>query len=247
MLSSGGRILTAAQVRRVLGGRYTKAFLKKRIYQLRQDGWLVSLKRGLYFITDISSRGFVDASSFVIAQAFVKESYVSLESAFSFYNFFEQMLRTTFSVNILKSNQYVFQKSIYRYFKVRQKLYFGFQTQNIDGCFVKVAYLEKAILDYLYFRHDTYSIDIFFEKFPFMKKQIDLKRLLDYAVKFPETTKRKLGFILDLFQMDTKRLAKLVSRRGYSRLTTNSQNFNAQWRLYYEDRFVKQVTAGNPQ
>jgi len=243
IIASSGRIVTAGDIHKALGKIYSKFVLKKRIYELKEKGWLIPLRRGLYYISDISSRGFVNISPLVIASAFDKDSYISLDSALSFYGLFEQMLRTTSSVTMSKSKKYVFQDNTYRYFKINKKLYFGFQTENLEGYYVKVAELEKLILDYLYFKNDTYSVDLLLEKLQKAKNKLDFKKLFNYARKFPKTTKRKLGFLLDLLKIDTEELHKVVETKGYSRLTPNSKKFNAKWRLYYEDRFAGQVAA----
>jgi len=238
IIASSGRIVTADDIYKTLSKKYSKFALKKRIYELKEKGWLIPLRRGLYYICDISSRGFLDISPFIIASAFDKDSYISLDSALSFYNLFEQMLRTTSSITMSKSKKYVFQDNTYRYLRINKKLYFGFKTENLEGYYVKVAELEKVILDYLYFKNDTYSVDLLIEKLQKAKDRIDFKKLFNYARKFPETTRRKLGFILDLIKIDTEELHRAVRAKGYSKLTSKSKRFNAKWRLYYEDRFT---------
>ncbi|MEW6088122.1 MAG: hypothetical protein AB1498_07435 [bacterium] len=238
IIAFSGRIVPANDIYRNLGKKYSRFALKKKIFELKEKGWLVSLKRGLYFITDISSRGFVNISPFVIANAFNKNSYISLDSAMSFYGLFDQMLRTTSSITTSKSRKYLFQDNIYNYLKINKQLYFGFKTENLEGFYIKIAELEKVILDYLYFKNDTYSIDLLIEKLQKVKDKLDFKKLFTCALKFPEATKRKLGFILDLIKVDTEELHKRVKTKGYSKLTPNSKRFNAKWRLYYEDRFT---------
>ncbi|MCG2676221.1 type IV toxin-antitoxin system AbiEi family antitoxin domain-containing protein [bacterium] len=245
IIASKGKIVTASDIYKALGKKYSRFVLKKRIYDLKEKGWLIPLRRGLYFISDISSRGFVNISPVIIAGAFDKDSYVSLDSALSFYGLFEQMLRTVSSVTKVKSRKYIFQDNTYRYLKINKKLFFGFKTENIEGYYAKVAELEKVILDYLYFKNDTYSVDLLLEKLQKAKDKIDFKKLFIYARKFPETTRRKLGFILDLLKVDTEDLHRAVGMKGYSKLTSCSKKFNAKWRLYCEDRFIKQASAGN--
>lgn len=243
IIASFGRIVTAGDIHKALGKKYSKFALKKRIYGLKEKGWLVPLRRGLYYISDISSRGFVNISPFVIASAFDKDSYISLDSALSFYGLFEQMLRTTSSVTAEKSKKYVFQDNTYRYLKINKKLYFGYKLENLEGYYIKVAELEKVILDYLYFKNDAYSVDLLLEKLQKAKDRLDFKKFFNYARKFPETTKRKLGFILDLLKINTEALLESVEKKGYSKLTSRSNKFNAKWRLYYEDRFAKQAAT----
>jgi len=239
IIASKGKIVTTADIREVLREKYSSFVLNKRIYDLKEKGWLIPLRRGLYFVSDISSRGFVNISPVIIAGAFDKDSYISLDAALSFYGFFEQMLRTISSITNGKSREYIFQNNNYRYLKINKNLYFGFKTENIEGYYVKIAEIEKVFLDYLYFRNDTYSIDLLLEKLKKAKKNLDSKKLFSYARKFPEATKRKLGFILDLLAMDTNELHKATETRGYSKLTSSSKKFNAKWRLYYEDRFTQ--------
>lgn len=243
IIASFGRIAATEDIHKALGKKYSKFVLKKRIYDLKSKGWLAPLRRGLYYISDISSRGFVSIPPFVIAGAFDKNSYISLDSALSFYGLFEQLLRLTSSVTASRSKKYVFQNNTYRYFKINKKLYFGFKSENLEGYYVKVAELEKVVLDYLYFKNDTYSVDLLLEKLYKAKDRIDFKKMFYYARKFPETTKRKLGFILDLLKIDTEGLHKSVKAKGYSKLTPRSNKFNAKWRLYYEDRFIRQAPA----
>lgn len=243
IIASSGKIVATGDIHKALGKKYSRFALKKRIYELKVKGWLVPLRRGLYFISDISSRGFVNISPVVIAGAFDKDSYVSLDSALNHYGLFEQMLRTVSSVTKLKTKKYVFQNNTYRYLKINKRLYFGFKTENIEGYYTKVAELEKVFLDYLYFKNDTYSIDLLLEKLQKAKDRIDFRKLFTYARKFPETTKRKLGFILDVLKIDTEGLRKMVGTKGYSKLTPSSKKFNAKWRLYYEDRFTGQASA----
>ncbi len=239
IIIASGRIVTTDDIYKTLGARYSGFVLKKIIFEIKKRGWLVPLKRGLYFIADITSRGFAGISPFVIASAFNKDSYVSLDSALSFYNLFDQMLRTTTSITTHRSKKYVFQGNTYRYLKIKKDLYFGFTIESREGYYIKIAELEKVILDYLYFKNDTYSLDFLIEKLKKAKNKIDFRKLFDYAKRFPETTKRKTGFILDLLGIDTKELHKLINKKGYSKLTSNSKRFNAKWRIYYEDRFTE--------
>lgn len=239
IIISSGRIVKTSDIRKSLKGKYSVSTLKKKIYELKKNGWLVPLKRGLYFVSDIASRGFVSVSPFVIAGTFVEDSYISLDSAFSFYNLFEQMLRTTSSVTVFKPRRYMFQENVYQYMKINKKLYFGYKTEEREGYYFKIAELEKAVLDYLYFKNDTYSVDMLIEILGKAKNILDIKKMIGYAGEYPQATKRKLGFILDSLKLDTEELYGLIERKGYSRLTVGSKKFNAKWRIYYEDRFVR--------
>lgn len=240
IIERSGRIVSFNDIKQDIGNRYSPSYLKKITHTLIQKGWLIPLKKGLYYIADLTSRNFAGISPLVIASALNDNSYVSLESAFSFYGIFEQMTRATHSITTKRSKQYIFQDHVYRYSKIKQILFFGFRREPVEGRYVKIAELEKAILDYLYLKSDTYSMDLLMEKLRQAEEMIDVEKLFSYAEKFTETTKRKLGFIMDVLDVNTDALRKFVSINGYSKLTNKSNVFNSKWRIYYENRFIGQ-------
>lgn len=220
----------------------TKVFLSKQeaynlVSKLIRNGWLIPIKKGIYAITDLTTHNFVSLSPLVVANVLNKNSYVSFEAALSYYNLFEQMIKTTTSVTTTRPRLCHFQNFDYRFVKVKKNLYFGFRIVTVEGHYANIAELEKTILDFLYFRSDSYTIDLLLEVLIKAKTKIDFNKLITYARKFPLATKRKLGFLLDLLGVNTHRLLSTISKKGYSRLTRNSKKFNAKWRLYYEDRF----------
>ena len=111
VIAHSGRIVTAEDVHASLKGKYSRFVLKKRVYELKEKGWLVPLRRGLYYVADIATRGFVGVSPLIIAAAFDKDSYISMESALSFHGLFEQMLRTVSSVTARRNKNYKFQEN----------------------------------------------------------------------------------------------------------------------------------------
>ncbi|MFH1074373.1 MAG: hypothetical protein V1752_04705 [Candidatus Firestonebacteria bacterium] len=235
-----GRIITAQDIKNTLKGKYTDKTIKKKIYVLKTKGWLISLKKGVYFISDISSRGFTGLSPYVIAGAFIDDSYVTSESAFSYYGYLEQMQRTIISAVTVKSREFEFQDKFYRFIKIARSLFFGYQVVMIDGYKSRIAELEKAILDSLYSEHDFQSIETVLEVLDKAHEKINIKNITEYSKRFPETTRRMLGFLLEHSGFDTAELSKLVSRKGVSRMSAGSNKFNAKWRLYYEDGIDRQ-------
>jgi len=219
-----------------------KAFISRQgainlAMKLKENGWLVPIKKGVYAITSISSHGFTDISPFVIAKILVNESYISFEAGFNYYDLFDQMVKSILSITPLKPRLYHFQDLNYRFVKIKRSLYFGFRDVDFNGYKSQIAELEKVFLDYLYYKNDSYSIDIFWEKLNSGKDKIDFEKMINYSLKFPLTTKRKLGFLLDRLGENTQILMDAVHKKGYSRLTKNSNKFNNKWRIYYEDRF----------
>ena len=207
------------------------------VAKLKRNGWIVRIKKGIYAIASLTSHGFSDISPFVIARTLVNNSYVSFEAALAYYNLFDQMVKSVISVSPLKPRAFEFQKLNYQFVKVKKKLFFGYRDVDVEGYRSQIAELEKIFLDYLYFRNDTYSLHIFWEKINLGRNMINFGKMMEYAMHYPVTTKRRLGFLLNRLGEDTKILFDSLHKKGYSYLTKNSRKFNNKWRIYYEDRF----------
>ncbi|MDI6892405.1 MAG: type IV toxin-antitoxin system AbiEi family antitoxin domain-containing protein [Actinomycetota bacterium] len=223
-----------------LAKEYSKAEVKNKISKLKKAGWLVRIKRGIYAVTNIDSHNFANISPLVISSILVPDSYVSFEFALNHYGLFDQLPQKVIAVTALKSKKYTFQNLDYQFVKTKPQLVFGFKEVAINGQKAKVAELEKAILDFLYFRNDTYTVDLVLEKLKESKKEFDFEKLINYGLKHSLTVKRCLGFLLDLVGAEATELyQETKTSKGYSKLTKNSNKFNAKWRLYYETRFAQ--------
>ncbi len=241
LIGKYGIIVNFAQIYYQLKNSLSKQETRNLVAKLFRNGWLVRIKKGSYAIADLSSHNFVSISPLVIASVFVPQSYVSFEAGLNFYELFDQMVKTVTSICKLKSKRYYFQDLQYRFVKIREDLYFGFKEISLEGKTIKIAEIEKIVLDYLYLRNDTYSIDLVLEKLRQGKENFYFNKMVDYAERYPVGVKRRLGFLLDLLEIDTEKLRKqLAGNTGYSKLTRKSKIFNSKWRIYYEDRFTRQ-------
>lgn len=240
ILAIHGSIVDFDSIRDLLKKDNSDAEIRNKVSLLSKRGWLVRLKRGIYAVASLESHNFTGISPIAISNAFISNSYVSMELALNYHGLFDQLSARVTAVNVDKSVTYQFQNIEYHFIKTKRELFFGFEEISVDGRKAKIASLEKTILDYLYFRNDSYTVDLILEKLEAAKENIDINKLVDYSLAYPVSTKRKLGFLFDLVGIDSKRLHPLVkSFRNSSKLTRKSNIFNAKWRLYYENRFAK--------
>ncbi len=232
-----GRIVTFNDLAGIFSASYGEGEVKKRISLLSKRGWLVRIKRGLYIvITDISTLGFSDLSELIVSQTINKDSYVSFENALQYYQMFDQMLSTIEAITDKRARSYKVQSKEYRFSHIKKTLYFGFVAVIVEGKEVRMAEKEKALLDMLYFRSSTYTVDLVLEKLRAYKDAIDFEKLKNYTKLFGLNIIREVGFLLDLLEVDTKDLYELAKKRkGYSKMNANSAEFNAKWRLYYDN------------
>jgi predicted transcriptional regulator of viral defense system len=234
-----GLFVNFDQIYAQLGQDYTRQKTKKMVIKLTKNGWLVRIKKGVYYIANLESRGFVGASVLVIAQAILEESYVSFEAALQHYGIFDQHARTVTSVCLKKKADKTIQGIMYRFIKVSRKNFYGWEEKQIEGKTVKIATLEKAILDMIQFQRSVHSLDLVLEKLKEYKNNFDLEKLNELAKGQSITAQRILGFLLDKAGIDSASIGELLkSKDGASFMTRESDIFSGKWNLYYHNHFA---------
>jgi len=234
-----GYIVSSHDIKGLLSN-YSYDEVNQEIKFLVNRGWLIRIKRSYYVVANLESHNFSNISPLIISRIFVPDSYISFEFSLNYHGLFDQLPNRVVAVTTLKSKRYNFQNIEYKFVKAKSEMIFGFEEVEIDQQIARVASVEKAILDFLHFRKDIYTIDLIIEKLKEVKDDISYSKLADYAAVYPVALKRRLGFILDIIGINSVELNKAVRKiPGFVKLTKNSNIFNAKWRIYYEDRFIK--------
>ena len=235
-----GRVLSVNKLVALLRENYSEASAHNRINQLARSGWLKRIKQGLYLISDsVSARSQNDISLAFIANSLMSDSYVSLSYALNYYQMFDQYGKTITSVAAKNGKKYSFDGHIFKFAKVRKEQYFGFVEKRETGKIIRIAEAEKALIDYLYLDKSFGSSSLVFEKIREYKSELDLEKLQTYAVRSSLTISRKIGFMLDMLDINSDQVFKaLENKSGVSRFSVDSKSFNAKWRLYYDDRII---------
>ncbi len=237
-----GRILTTAKLIGIFKEEYSHTSAHNRINRMAKAGWLKRIKQGLYLVTDsILARSHSGVSAYSIANSLEENSYVSLSYALNYYQMYDQYEKTVTSITKGKSKKYIFEGHTYVFSKVKTDLYFGFVQKRKDGKLVKIAEAEKALVDYLYLNQDFSGGSIVFEKIKKHHRDIDLVKLQEYAARTSTTVLRKIGLMLDSLNLDSEKAFSLLKEgnKGVSFLTSGADNFNAKWRIYYDDRIIR--------
>jgi predicted transcriptional regulator of viral defense system len=237
-----GQIVTFNQIFQEAEGLWDYKQTKNLVTKLVKDGWLIRIKRGLYAISDLSSRGFLSQSPYVIANLLVADSYVSFEAALQQYGMFDQLTGKTISISLIQRKSVQLGGMEYGFVKTKPENYFGWQEVSVGSQTARIATPEKALIDMVNFHKSQYSIDLVIEKLLDYKNDLDLTRLNEYLTRFPITTIKIFGFIFDLLGMDSEKLHGLVKPVGTHWMLPGDTKFNAKWRLYYRAYFDKYQT-----
>lgn len=238
-----GQVVSSSQIHQetehLLGYQQTKNLISK----LVKNGWLVRIKREVYAICDLSSRGYLNLSPYVVANILLPESYVSFESALAYHGMFDQLAQKTVSVSLKPYKSFGLSGITYRFVKTKPDYFFGWQEVQIESLTARIALPEKSLIDMVNFHKSQYSIDLVIEKLIAYKNDLDLNRLNSCLSKYSLSTKKSFGLIFDFLGIDSSALHKLIkSKQGVSWMLPGDGKFNAKWRMYYRDYFDKYKT-----
>lgn len=214
------------------------------VSQLKQAGWLVRIKQGLYQIADVSSLGTLTLSRYAIAHLLLPESYVSFEAALQHHGLFDQSLHTISSVGPKQKAAVQLQGTVYRFVRTKTAYYFGYTPHPLNGCQVQIAEPEKALIDLLQFHRTSARVDLVLETLTDNRHQVEIARLAEWALRSPIAVQRVVGFLLDQLGLDTSTLGAGASQsNSVTKLTDGSNHFSSKWRLYYDPFFSRQHIA----
>ncbi len=90
-------------------------------------------------------------SDFEIANYLYQPSYLSLETALSFYGIIPEAVYDIISITTKKTTSFSFNGKNFLYHKIKKDFYFGYDLILANGQKIYLATYEKAILDYSYF------------------------------------------------------------------------------------------------
>lgn len=239
LIAEHGNVVNFNMIHDKFGKNRKKQEVKNFVSNLIKKGWLIRIKRGVFVVSDISGRGSIELSQLTIAQIIDNDSYVSFEGALQHHGLFDQYLRVISSVGNKRTYTRKFSDWIFKYIKTKKGLFNYYKDYNIDGQLVKIASKEKAIIDFLIYRRSSHDFDLVIEKLKNYRDEFDVQKFVEISKNCSITTKRILGVILDVVNMDSNELYKKVkNNKNHSFMTGTSDLFNAKWRIYIDKRFL---------
>ena len=170
-------------------------FDRKVLVAWQKKGYIQKIRNKWYCFTN---RHFNENDLRLIANKIYHPSYISMESALSFYNFIPEGVFTTTSVSTLKTAQFDTPIGYFSYRNIKPSLFWGYRLERQIGNrlsgWYKIATPEKAILDFLYL-NPKYDNEADFEGLRFnwweFAETVDLKRLENYLLFIPSNSVKK--------------------------------------------------------
>ena len=140
--AKGIAIFTVSEFRRVMELSETAA--QKLLERYAQRGLLTRLKQGMYIVTDNSP------SSFALSNRLYRPSYVSFESALSYYGLIPETVYAVTAASTKPTRNFAVAGKAFIYHKIKDCAYTGYAPTRMGGEVILLASPEKAVVDYLY-------------------------------------------------------------------------------------------------
>lgn len=138
----GFKVFSISDVRKIF-----PQFDSKRLVEWQQRGYLKKLINKWYLFSEIST---TEHLLYRISNCLHHPSYISLESALSYYHLIPEEAYTQQAVSTRKTILYETPVGHFNYRHLKPTLYFGYLVIHKEGLPITIAEPEKTILDYLY-------------------------------------------------------------------------------------------------
>ena len=169
-------------------------FDSRRLVEWQQKGYIKKVINRWYIFADVPVD---DHLRYWVANRIYQPSYISMETALSYYGLIPEAVYTTTAVSTLKTTTFNTPVATFAYRHVKPALFFGYRIVEWQSFPIKIAKIEKVILDYLYLN-------------PQLSQNDDWRGLrLNMEILHDELDTKKLQEYLHLFKV--KRLDKRVS------------------------------------
>ncbi len=234
LAAEGERIFSTDRARKLAPRVGLKdAYLWESLYHLRRNGWIVSLRRGLYAISS-TVPGVTPAHEFEIAMALADPVAISHWSALHHHGLTEQAPRTVFVLTTTgvsvprmrgtKAKQsgqgFRVGDATYRFVRVKPERFFGTEKVWIGEARVTITDPERTLLDGLSMPQYCGDFAEVLHAFEARGADLHLQRIIEYALKLDAATAKRLGWVLEQQGVDLSKLERLAALpiKGYRKL-----------------------------
>lgn len=161
-----------------------KYFNKKNLINWQKKGYIQKLRNNWYCFSDIQNS---QNELFNIANNIYKPSYISLETALSYYGFIPEGVFSFTSISTLKTNKFNNHLGTFIYKSIKNNAFFAYKIIESKNLKFKIAEPEKAILDYFHINHNINNQEDFSSmrlNKSNIKLKIDFDKIEKYALLF---------------------------------------------------------------
>ena len=133
-------------------------FDKRRLYEWLKKGYILNISKGYYIFPEPKPD---ESRLFLIANKIRTPAYVSIETAFSYYQLIPENIFSITSVSTAKTLNIKSKIMNFIYRKISPKLFWGYDLIKSENYSFKMAKPEKALIDYFHLNPRLKSVSDF--------------------------------------------------------------------------------------
>lgn len=159
------------------------SFDKKALVYWQKKDFLIKIRNGYYCFSEIERN---ELFLYYVGNKIYSPSYISLETALAYYHVIPEGVFSTTGITTLKTSDFTTPVGCFEYKHVKPSLFFGYQLISFKNKKIKLAKIEKTILDYIYLHANLNQVDDF-SALRWNKEilnQIDFQLLQNYQLLF---------------------------------------------------------------
>jgi len=174
-------------------------FDTKRLVEWQERGYIKKLINKWYLFSQVPKSEFL---LYRISNCLHHPSYISLESALSFYNLIPEAVYSQQAVSTRKTISYETVVGNFNYKAIKPGHFFGYQILHQEGLPILMAEIEKSIIDYFYFNsklQTSENIEALRLNIPELQAKLDWEKLSKYSDLInSDTLKKRLRLLKKL-------------------------------------------------
>lgn len=218
---------------------------KQVVFRLKKKNRLTPIKRGVYIFSPLEAGpSGAGINPFLIPSILFprKNYYIGYSTMFNYYGFTEQLFQTLYILNTSMSKEKIICGLPCKFVKIANSRLYGLETINIQGRDAVISSKERTLIDLLYFNKPVGGIqpasNIFSQRIK--DKKCDIRKLVEYAARFPIVTVRKrIGVLLEKAgtpQALLRPLARSVQNTAISSLGKSRKGrLDKKWNVIIDD------------
>ena len=246
----GDRIFTIDRARELAPrAGLREPYLCESLHHLRNNNWIVPLRRGLYALSS-PVPGVAAVHEFEVAMALVESAAISHWSALNHHGLTEQVPRKVFVLTTtdasvprkraVKSNStvsgYPVNGTVFQFVQLQPERYFGTERVWVGDARVSITDLERTLLDCVAMPQYCSGFGEVIHAFGEAMPRVDLERISEYALRLGPTIAKRTGWILEHHNCEAPQLEALaaIPMKGSGKLDpTGPRNgvYNNRWLL----------------
>lgn len=218
---------------------------KQLVFRLKKKKILTPIKRGTYAFSPLEAgpEG-TGIDELLIPPLFFpkKNYYVGYSTLFNYYGFTEQLFQTVYVLNTAVRKEKIICGISYKFIKIPENRFYGLETIKVKDADVIISSKERTLIDLIYFNKPVGGIKNAESvlRQSVLEKKCDIKKLVEYAARFPIIkTRKRIGLVLEESNVTDallKPLTNSVKKTAVSTFTGSRKGtLNKKWRVIIND------------